>query len=106
MTTRARIEEFLAQKRLALVGASSSGRRFGNTLWKELTNRGYEVLAVHPRADAIAGRRCWRSLGELPEVVGGVVIVVPPGDQNDPTRNPAYYDSTYEYLTAIGFAIL
>lgn len=33
----------------------------------------------------------------------GMVIVVPPGDRNDATRNPAYYDSTYDYLEGIGF---
>jgi len=32
----------------------------------------------------------------------GMVIVVPDGDRSDPTRNPAFYDSTYEYLADIG----
>ena len=36
----------------------------------------------------------------------GMVIVVPPGDRNDATRNPAYYDSTYDYLRGIGFGTL
>ena len=34
----------------------------------------------------------------------GMVIVVPPGDRNDPTRNPEYYDSTFSYLQTIGFS--
>jgi hypothetical protein len=34
----------------------------------------------------------------------GMVIVVPPGDSDDPTRNPKYYDSTYEYLKDIGLS--
>lgn len=33
----------------------------------------------------------------------GMVIVVPPGDEDDATRSPEYYDSTYEYLCGIGF---
>ena len=32
----------------------------------------------------------------------GMVLVVPKGDVKDPTRNPAYYDSTYEYLKGLG----
>jgi Schlafen group 3, DNA/RNA helicase domain len=36
----------------------------------------------------------------------GMVIVVPLGDLEDATRNPAYYDSTYDYLKDIGFATL
>jgi len=33
----------------------------------------------------------------------GMVIVVPPGDIKDPTRNPIFYDPTYKYLKLIGF---
>ena len=33
----------------------------------------------------------------------GMVIVVPEGDKNDPTRDPSIYDPTYEYLKNIGF---
>ena len=36
----------------------------------------------------------------------GMVIVVPPGDENDPTRNKNFYDPTFEYLCEIGFEIL
>lgn len=32
----------------------------------------------------------------------GMAIFIPPGDLNDPTRSPAYYDATYEYLRSIG----
>lgn len=34
----------------------------------------------------------------------GMVIVVPPGEQHDHTRRCEYYDSTFNYLAAIGFA--
>lgn len=36
----------------------------------------------------------------------GMVIVVPEGDPSDPTRNPAFYDSTFEYLKRLGVAQL
>ena len=36
----------------------------------------------------------------------GMVIVVPKGDPEDPTRNPKFYDPTYEYLREIGFRVL
>ena len=32
----------------------------------------------------------------------GMVIVIPPGDDNDHTRPSSYYNSTYEYLKEIG----
>ncbi len=36
----------------------------------------------------------------------GMVIVVPEGDKNDPTRNPDYYNGTFEFLREIGFKII
>lgn len=36
----------------------------------------------------------------------GMVIVVPQGDCEDPTRDPAFYDPIYEYLKGIGMATL
>lgn len=36
----------------------------------------------------------------------GMVIVVPLGDTKDPTRNPMYYDPTFDYLKEIGFTII
>ena len=35
-----------------------------------------------------------------------MVIVVPEGSETDPTRNPNFYDHTYEYLRGIGFDVL
>ena len=36
----------------------------------------------------------------------GMVIVVPRGDSEDTTRNPKYYDPTFEYLQDIGLTVL
>jgi hypothetical protein len=36
----------------------------------------------------------------------GMVIVVPQGALEDPTRSPLFYDSTFEYLKDIGFTVL
>jgi hypothetical protein len=36
----------------------------------------------------------------------GMVIVVPPGDQTDPTRDPKYYDPVFEWLSAMGIPTL
>ena len=36
----------------------------------------------------------------------GMVIVVPFGDAEDPTRNSSFYDPVYEYLRSIGFEII
>ncbi|MEP6820671.1 MAG: DNA/RNA helicase domain-containing protein [bacterium] len=36
----------------------------------------------------------------------GMVIVVPPGDSDDPTRKPEFYDPTFDYLREIGFTTI
>jgi hypothetical protein len=32
----------------------------------------------------------------------GMAVFVPTGDPSDPTRSPAFYDSTYDYLAGLG----
>lgn len=36
----------------------------------------------------------------------GMVIVIPEGDTEDPTRLPEFYNDTFEYLKSIGFEVL
>lgn len=88
-TEQATIDAFVAEPALALVGLSRSGRKFGNVALRELRAHGYRVYPVHPLATDIDGIRCFRSLAELPERVGGVVISVPPDQAVAAVRNAA-----------------
>jgi hypothetical protein len=36
----------------------------------------------------------------------GMVIFVPAGNSSDPTRTPAYYDSTFQYLAGVGIPVI
>jgi len=36
----------------------------------------------------------------------GMVVFVPPGDSEDPTRSSSYYDPTFTYLTELGLPVL
>lgn len=78
MTTRAAIDGFLGGKRLALAGASRGGRKFGNNALRELRAKGYEVVPVHPHADAIDGVPCARTLADLPPGIESLLLCVPP----------------------------
>ncbi len=40
--------------------------------------------------------------GAKGSVQGVFLIFVPPGDSADPTRDPAYYDSIFNYLSSVG----
>jgi len=48
MSSQQLISDFLAQRKLALIGVSRSGRRLGNAIWKELRAKDYQVFPVHP----------------------------------------------------------
>jgi predicted CoA-binding protein len=72
------VRDFVARKRLALAGASRSGKKFGNVLLRELKARGYEVVPVHPEAEEIEGLRCARDLASVAGRVDGLVVATPP----------------------------
>ena len=83
MKTSEAIETFLAQPALAIVGVSRSGRKFGNAACRALREKGYRVYPIHPSAARIDGVTCYGRFTDLPEPVGGVLIVVPPRDAID-----------------------
>ena len=72
------IEAFVQNKRLAVVGVSRSGKKFGNIALKELKQRGYEVYSIHPQAQEIDGEQCYPSLSAVQGKVDGVLVSVPP----------------------------
>jgi predicted CoA-binding protein len=78
MTSLQTVQDFIAQRSLAIVGVSTTGKKFGNIAYRELKAKGYRLVPVHPTAESLEGTRCYRSLGDLPEPVGGLVVVVPP----------------------------
>jgi predicted CoA-binding protein len=71
------IAQFLAQPVVAVVGVSRT-RGFGSSALAALRREGQRAYPVNEGADEIAGERCWRSLRDLPERPGAVMVVVPP----------------------------
>jgi predicted CoA-binding protein len=72
------IETFVQGKHLAVVGASRSGKKFGNIAFKELKERGYQLYLIHPQAEQIDGEQCYPSLSAVQGKVDGVLVSVPP----------------------------
>ena len=89
MTTRATVDDFLAQRTLAVVGVSREGRKFGNMAFRELRNKEYQVFPVNPNAEEVEGEPCYPSLQALPQEVSGVLIVVPPEQTEQVVRDAA-----------------
>ena len=72
------IERFVADKKVAIAGASPDSKKWGSMLMKDLQGRGYEVTPVHPSAEEIAGVRCVASPVQLPEDMAGLIIALAP----------------------------
>lgn len=79
-TAQAAIDDFLAQKRIAVAGVSREpgGKHGGNIVYQRLKERGYTVFAVNPNADTVEGDPCYRSLSAIPGGVDAVVIATKP----------------------------
>jgi hypothetical protein len=87
VTTRADVEDFLACERIAVVGVSRSGKKFGNTAYRELRAKGYQVIPVHPQATQIEGDVCVPSLSAITPRADGVLVVVPPAETERVVRD-------------------
>ncbi len=78
MSSMALVEDFLEQKRLALVGVSRKPEDFSRKLFCELRNRGYDVVAVNPFADEIDGQPCFAYLKDVHPPVDGALLMTSP----------------------------
>ncbi|HBX68990.1 MAG TPA: hypothetical protein DEH25_06320, partial [Chloroflexi bacterium] len=71
------IQNFTKSKKVAIVGASRSGNKFGNSAAKELQERGYEVFYVHPEVAEIDGKTSYPNLEAVKDQVESVWVSVP-----------------------------
>jgi uncharacterized protein len=84
------IQEFIEKKRIAIVGASSQNeQKFGNSAARELIERGYEVLFVHPQAQEINGQPCYPNLAAVTDMADAVWVCIPPSGGEAVLRDAA-----------------
>lgn len=70
--------DFLAQKRIAIVGVSRHGDVAANAIYRRLRTLGYDVVAVNPNAEAVEGDACYPDLMSIPDGVDAAVIATHP----------------------------
>ena len=78
MTLQTKAENFLAQKRIAVIGVSSTKDDAANLIYRKLRETGYEVFAVNPKTNSVEGDTCYPSVKAIPDGVEGAVIVTRP----------------------------
>lgn len=75
-----KVNDFLAQKRIAVAGVSRDDSRHpsANLIYQRLKKTGHDVFAVNPHLQTFEGERCYPDLQSIPGGVDGVVIITRP----------------------------
>ena len=79
-TLDTKVHDFLAQKRIAVVGVSRDNRHHpvGNLIYRRLKKTGHDTFAVNPHMQTFEGDRCFPDLRSIPGGVDGVMIITRP----------------------------
>ena len=72
------VKDFMAQKRIAVVGVSDKRETGCNMAYKKFKTAGYQVYAVNPRISVYEGDPCYPDLKSLPEKPEAVFILANP----------------------------
>jgi uncharacterized protein len=72
------IQDFLAQKRIAMAGISRDPANFSVKLFEELCRRGYDVVPVNPNTAEVQGRRCFARVQDIQPPVEAALLMTSP----------------------------
>jgi len=72
------VKDFLALKKIAVVGVSDKRDTGCNLAYDKLKNNGYQVFAVNPHIDTFKGAPCYADLKSIPEKVDAVFVLTSP----------------------------
>lgn len=87
VTTMQQVDDFLAMKRLAVVGVSRDPKHFSYVLWQELRQRRYEAIPVNPNATELDGQRCYARVQDIQPPVQGALVMTPPSATEQVVRD-------------------
>lgn len=74
--------------------------RFNGSAWNYHNFRGSRWEKIKDSDNRTYVKNAYRVL--LTRARQGMVVFIPPGDIDDPTRPPAFYDATFNYLEGLG----
>ena len=75
MTSLKQIEDFIAAEPIAMVGVSRNPKKFGQMAFKELKEKGLNIIPVNPLAAEILGVKTYPSVIQLPSEVRSIIIM-------------------------------
>lgn len=69
----------MPQPTVAIIGASSDRKKFGNKAVRAFAEQGYQVFPINPKGGEIEGLKVYQTLSEVPvERLDRVSLYVPP----------------------------
>lgn len=77
MNSKASVDNFIGKKNIAFVGLSRKGNQFSNSVYKELSKKGYTFFPVNPGADEIGGVKCYPDLAAVKDKVDAALVMTP-----------------------------
>ena len=89
MTVMERIQDFLGQKRFAIVGVSRQPKDFSRVLLREFRQKGFDPVPVNPEAREMEGVPCFARLQEIEPPVDGALLMTPPARTDRVVRDCA-----------------
>ena len=63
---------------IALIGASNDKTKYGNKIYLDLRNKGYNVTPVNPKENTIEGDKAYTSIEKIEKLPDIANFVVPP----------------------------
>lgn len=78
MNSLSEIQDFLAQKRVAMVGVSRNPHEFSRMLFREFAQRGYDVVPVHPGLEEVEGRHCFERAQKIQPPAEAALLLTAP----------------------------
>ena len=73
------MQRIMNPRAVAVIGASDGEGKIGNSVMKNIINGGYAgaLYPINPRADEILGKKCYKSVKDIPEEVDVAIFAVP-----------------------------
>jgi predicted CoA-binding protein len=59
------VEDFLSQKRIAMIGVSRNPKDFSAALFEGLRKRGYEMVPVNPKISEVMDQPCYARVQDI-----------------------------------------
>jgi uncharacterized protein len=78
MATLTQIEQFVAQRHIAVAGISRNLHKFGNSIFKELQKKEYILYPISKHLQEFEGVRCYPDIASLPSEVTAIIINTKP----------------------------